>query len=251
MELIPDTWDSPPNHPVLTSADVHVWKSPLNPPMLLVRNLEQSLAPDERDRADRFVRAEHRNRFIVGRGVLRTILGGYLGRDPAQLHFRYSPSGKPALSAESGSHSIRFNVSHTRDIALYAVTIGREIGVDIERIRADFGTAEIAARFFSGREVAALCALPPPYRLEAFFTCWTRKEAYLKARGEGLSHPLDRFTVSLAPGERAALLEVLDDPKETARWSVRQLFPGADHVAALAVEGRDWHLKCLQWDGRV
>ena len=183
--------------------------------------------------------------------MLRTILGRYLGRDPAQLRFRYGPSGKPVLYVESGSHSIRFNVSHTRDIALYAVTIGREIGVDIERIRVDFGTEDIAARFFSGREVAALGALPPPYRLEAFFTCWTRKEAYLKARGQGLSFPLDRFTVSLAPGERAALLEVLDDPKETARWSVRQLFPGADHVAALAVEGRDWHLKCLQWDGRV
>ena len=251
MEPIPDTWDSPPRYTVLTGADVHVWKSPLNPPMLLVRDLEQRLAPDECDRADRFVRAEDRSRFIVGRGVLRTILGGYLGRDPDQLHFRYSPSGKPVLSAESGSHSIRFNVSHTRDIALYAVTIGREIGVDLERIRADFGTEEIAARFFSAREVAALCALTPPYRLEAFFTCWTRKEAYLKARGEGLSLPLDRFTVSLAPGHPAALLEVLDDPEESARWSLRQLFPGADHVAALAVEGRDWHLKCWQWDTDV
>ncbi|MBP1779677.1 MAG: phosphopantetheine-protein transferase [candidate division NC10 bacterium] len=251
MEPILDAWNAPPGYPVLTRADVHVWKSALNPPMPLVRDLERLLAPEERDRADRFGRAEDRRRFTVGRGVLRTILGRYLGREPDQLHFRYNPSGKPGLSAETGSHSIRFNVSHTRDIALHAVTIGREIGVDIERIRADIGTEEIAARIFSAREVAALCALPHSSRLEAFFTCWTRKEAYLKARGEGLSLPLDRFTVSLAPGHPAALLEVLDDPEETTRWSLRQLFPGADHVAALAVEGCDWRLKCWQWGGYV
>lgn len=248
MEPIPETWEFPPPHTVLTEADVHVWKSPLNPPMPLVRHLERILAPDERDRADRFVRLEHRNRFIVGRGVLRRILGGYLERDPDQLHFRYSPSGKPALSVASGVRAIRFNVSHTHDLALYAVTIGREIGVDVERIRADYGTKDLALRYFSEREVAALRALAPADRLEAFFTCWTRKEAYLKARGEGLSLPLDRFTVSLTPGQPAALLEVLDDPKETARWSLRQLFPGTGHVAALAVESCDWHLKCWQWD---
>jgi len=219
--------------------------------MLLVRRLAQHLAPDECDRADRFLRDADRNRFIVGRGVLRTILGRYLGSHPAQLRFRYSPAGKPALAAESGPGSIRFNVSHTRDIALYAVTIGREVGVDIERIRADLGVEDLAARFFSGREIAALGTVPPPYRLEAFFTCWTRKEAYSKARGQGLSFPLDHFTVSLAPGQPPALLEVLDDPAESARWSLWQLVPGPDHVAALAVEGRDCHPKCWQWDAGV
>lgn len=227
--------------------EVHVWRASLHPPLRRVHALEQTLAPDERERADRFVRAEDRTRFIVGRGILRRILGLYRGLDPGQLRFCYNPFGKPLLAAVAGREAIRFNVSHTGKLALYAVTDGREVGVDIERVRPDFGTEEIAERFFSRRELAALRTLPAPRRLEAFFACWTQKEAYLKARGEGLLLPLDRFDVSLSPGQPAALLAVHDDPAEATRWSLRKLFPGPDHVAALAVEGHTWHLHCWQW----
>jgi 4'-phosphopantetheinyl transferase len=242
-----DYWGQPADRPLATMDEVHIWRSFLNPPLWHVSALKQILAPDERARADRFVRAEDRTRFIVGRGVLRTILGRYLGLDPRQLQFSYNPFGKPALEAAAGGELIRFNVSHSGNIALYAVASGRAIGVDIERIRLDFGTEDIAQRFFSEREVATLRALPASCRLEAFFACWTRKEAYLKARGNGLSLPLDGFDVSLVPGHPAALLDVNNDSKEAARWSLRDLFPGPDHVAALAVEGHDWCLKCWQW----
>jgi 4'-phosphopantetheinyl transferase len=212
-----------------------------------VQALERILAQDERERADRYVRAEDRSRFIVGRGVLRTILGSYTGLDPDHLRFGYNPFGKPALAAAAEGQAIHFNVSHADGLALIAVTGAREVGVDVERIRPDLGTGEIAERFFSRVEVAALRALPAARRLEAFFACWTRKEAYLKARGEGLSLPLDRFDVSLGPEQPAALLAVHDDPAEAVRWSLRELVPGPDHVAALAVEGHMWHLRCWQW----
>lgn len=242
-----NAWAIPPPYLLATSAEVHVWRASLRVPIGRVRDLERTLATDERARANRFVRERDRDQFVVSRGVLRAILGRYLGQNPCHLRFDYSPFGKPMLSADSGLANIRFNVSHSGDIALYAVTSGREIGVDIERIRTDFGTEDIAQRFFSRREIAALRGLPAPCRLEAFFACWTRKEAYLKARGDGLSLPLDGFDVSLAPGHPAALLGVHDDAAEAARWSLRELFPGPDHVAALAVEGHGWRLHCWQW----
>ncbi len=242
-----DYWARPPDRPLQTGEEVHIWRSSLDPPLWRVNALKQVLAPDERERADRFVRAEDRTRFIVGRGVLRTILGRYLDLDPRHLQFRYNPFGKPAIEPAAGGELIRFNVSHSGDIVLYAITSGREIGVDVERIRPDFGTEEIAQRFFSGREVATLRGLPASCRLEAFFACWTRKEAYLKARGEGLSRPLDRFDVSLTPGQPAELLHVYDDAAEPAHWSLRALSPGPGHVAALAVEGHGWRLRCWHW----
>jgi len=243
----PAVWPHPADRVVLPRDEVHVWRATLDVGLAHVHGFERTLAADERARAARFHFDTHRNRFIVGRGLLRTILGRYLGMAPDRLQFHYSPLGKPALPAGSESKSIRFNVSHSGGVALYAVTRGRGIGVDIERIRPDFANEEIAGRFFSPREVAALNALPPQSRLDAFFACWTRKEAYIKARGEGLSLPLNCFDVSLAPGEPAALLAVHDDPGEAARWSIREPFPGPDYVAALAVEGRDWRLKCWQW----
>ena len=247
MVSMRNNWAPPPEHLVATTAEVHVWQSSLALPIVRVRDLERTLATDERARADRFVREKDRDRFIVGRGVLRTILARYLGSDPRQLRFDYSEFGKPILSTDSGLSHMRFNVSHTDQMALYAITSGREIGIDIERIRSDVETKDIAERFFSRQEVATLRGLPSAFQLEAFFACWTRKEAYLKARGNGLSLPLDGFDVSLAPGHPAALLDVHHDSKEAARWSLRELFPGPDHVAALAVEGHDWCLKCWQW----
>jgi 4'-phosphopantetheinyl transferase len=138
-------------------------------------------------------------------------------------------------------------LSHSDGLVLYAITRGREVGVDVERLRPDFAVLEVAKKFFSRREVTALVALPENQWPKAFFNCWTRKEAYIKARGEGLTLPLDRFDVSLVPGEPAALLYTNDDPQEASRWSLQELVPESGYVAALAVEGHDWRLKCWQW----
>jgi 4'-phosphopantetheinyl transferase len=148
---------------------------------------------------------------------------------------------------EGVSDELRFNVSHSHGLALYAVTRRRKIGIDIERVRPISGPEQLAARFFSAGENAELCALPEHVKHEAFFNCWTRKEAYVKARGEGLSLPLNQFDVSLNPGEPARLLRVERDPQEAARWSLQGLTPAPGYVAALAVEGHGWRLACWEW----
>jgi len=163
------------------------------------------------------------------------------------LRFSYSPYGKPSLAEEFNVGALCFNLSHADGLALYAVTCGRQLGVDIERVRADLVDAQVAEQFFSPQEVAALRALSGNIQPQAFFNCWTRKEAYIKARGEGLSLPLDQFDVSLAPGEPAALLRTGGEPREVTRWSLKELSPGGDYVAALAVEGHGWRLRCWQW----
>lgn len=212
-----------------------------------MHDLQQTLDGNERVRAERFYFRRDRNHFIVAHGLLRLILSRYLNIEPSDLRFCYSPYGKPMLAKEFDGDRLRFNLSHSHGLALYAVTRARELGIDIERIRPDLTYEQLAERFFSPREVAALRAVPTSRRLGAFFSCWTRKEAYIKARGEGLSFPLDHFDVSLAPGEPATLLSTIGDPLETRRWSLRELDLAPGYAAALAVEGHDWRLKFWQW----
>jgi 4'-phosphopantetheinyl transferase len=218
----------------------------LNLPASQIHRLRHTLAADELERAERFHFEKDRQHFIAGRGLLRLILGHYLDTTPSQLRFHYSDYGKPALVLSPRQAPLNFNVSHSYGLALYAVTLGREVGLDVEKIRSDLEYEEIAERFFSPRESAVLLRLPTEVKPRAFFNCWTRKEAYIKARGEGLSLPLDQFDVSLAPGEPARLLDVRGDPQEASRWSLQALKPVSGYVAALAVEGSDWHLKCWQ-----
>jgi 4'-phosphopantetheinyl transferase len=231
----------------LESDEVHVWRAALNLDTPRLTRLERTLSEDEHARAERFHFPQDRQRFVAARGLLRTLLGRYLGGEPGQVLFCYGPQGKPALAGESGGETLRFNVSHSGELVLYAVSRGRELGIDIERLRPDFATEQIARRFFSAGEVAALQTLPAGEQRQAFFACWTRKEAYLKARGDGLSLDLKQFEVSLAPGKPAALLSTKHDPQEVLRWSLRDLTPGPGYVAALAVEGHDWRLRCWQW----
>ncbi len=240
-------WCSPPETLVLGCDEVHVWRATLNQTPSRIQSFLSNLAADERARAEQFYFERDREHFIVARGVLRSILGGYLNRVPASISFCYSSHGKPALAGESDGDAIRFSLAHSHGIALYAVTRGREVGIDLERIRFDLAIAEIAERFFSRREVAMLRTLPTEGQRQAFFRCWTRKEAYIKARGQGLSLPLDQFDVSLAPGEPAAVLATQPDPSEAARWSLQELAPAPGYVAALATEGQGWRLTSWQW----
>src|SRR5262249_48848883 len=206
--------------------------------------LFQMLTSDEQRRAERFYFPQDRQHFIAGRGILRVVLGKYLGREPHQLQFDYNLHGKPKLIGEK---RLRFNLSHSHGLALYAVTWEREVGVDIEHVRPDFAGEAIAERFFSPNETAVLRSLPDHLRVAAFFNCWTRKEAYIKARGKGLAIPLDQFDVSLAPGEPAALLADRAAPPESQRWAMCCLAPGPGYAGAVAVEGHDWRLWCGHW----
>ena len=241
------SWWFPPKILLLGNNEVHVWRVSLDLKAARVQSLQQTLSGDERARAGRFHFQKDREHFVIARGVLRAILGRYLDMEPSQLRFCYGSHGKPALAQEAGEQALRFNVSHSHGLALYAIARGRELGIDLEYLRPQLADEQIAEQFFSLREVAVLRGLPADRQQKAFFDCWTRKEAYIKARGEGLSLRLDQFDVSLAPGEPAALLSSDGDPQEACRWVLRELSPGSGYVAALAVEGHDWQLSCWQW----
>jgi len=206
-----------------------------------MRQMTKWLNEDERLRAERFHFERDRKRFIVGRGVLRTILGRYLHIEPNRVRFSYDLNGKPCLAKTPGDNTLRFNLAHSNELALYAFTRGREIGIDIEYLRTMLDAGQISERFFSPQVNVNLQALPASHRKTAFFNCWTRKEAYLKALGVGLSHALDQFEVSLVPAEPAHLVDVEIDCDDASRWTLKALIPAPGYVAALAVEGHNWH----------
>ena len=237
-------WKASPDQPVLSHDEVHVWRASLE-----VDAGGQSLAwnvltDDERARAERFRLERDRRRFIAARGMLRGILGCCLRCDPRELRFHLGPHGKPVLAVPGGT-GVGFNLSHSDGLMLCAVSVGRELGVDIERIQPAL-EVEALLEHFSPREVAALRALPAGVRHQGFYACWTTKEAYVKARGGGLSIPLSGFTILTQPNEPPVLLEA-DHPQELSRWALCRLEVAEGFAAALAVEGHGWHLRCLDW----
>jgi 4'-phosphopantetheinyl transferase len=203
-----------------------------------VRASAALLAGAERRRACRFAFARQRGRFIVARARLRRLLGARLGVRPEVVELVYGAHGKPALAPRFAGADLHFNVAHCDDVVVYAFATGREIGVDIESVRPVPGGDAVAARFFSRREREAYRALQPGDRPLGFFNCWTRKEAFLKALGDGLSHPLDRFDVSLAPGEPARILRVDNTPGERCGWGLKSFSPAPGFVAAVVSETR-------------
>jgi 4'-phosphopantetheinyl transferase len=233
----------------LEEQEVHVWRASLDA-FPEAGALAAGLSADEQQRAGRFRVPQVRSRFIAARSILRNILGRYLECAPSLLRFHYREHGKPFLAPNSFRDDLRFNLSHSHGLALYAVSRAREVGIDLERIRSDREHQRLAERFFSPREAAALRDLAPEDRIDAFFQCWTRKEAYLKARGEGLAIPLASFSVSLAPGEPAALVSVDGDDREAARWWLSSIDPGPGFAAALAVEGAPSGLRLWDWQVR-
>lgn len=231
-------WKTPPAHLHLRPGEVHIWSASLSPSEAILTRLNETLAPDEQTRADRFLFPQHRRRFIASQGYLRQILGRYLHQPPAALVFARTDRGKPFLTRNADipvGENLRFNVSHSHELAVYAIILEHEIGIDVEHLRPMPDAEHIAARFFSTTEQAALLALPAEDRNLAFFRCWTRKEAFIKAIGAGLYHPLNQFSVSLAPDEPARLLAVHDNPHEAGAWSLTEFIPAPDYIAALAV----------------
>src|ERR1044072_2828149 len=189
------TWSTPPESLSLQTGEVHVWRIELQHPGSLLEKFRSTLEADELQRASRFHFEKHRSGFVVARGFLRDVLSRYLKTKPEMLRFSYGDYGKPALDG-----TLTFNMSHSHEIALLAIAEDKQIGVDVEHIRADFATEDIARRFFSRSEVESFNRLPTEEQVTAFFRCWTRTEAFIKATGRGLSQPLDAFDVTLSPG---------------------------------------------------
>jgi 4'-phosphopantetheinyl transferase len=226
----------------LAEEEVHLWRVDLDAIGADEFRWRQTLSSEELTRADRFHFSRDRQCFVASRACLRTILAGYLRTDPRGLSFSYSKKEKPSLGLPFGSSDISFNISHSGGIALLAFTRGRQIGVDVEKLRSSSDLEGISRRFFSTHERSQLAALPTEEIAAAFFRCWTRKEAYVKATGDGLSLPLDQFDVSLGPGESNALLATRPDASEAQRWLLREVPAGPGYTAALCVLGRDWKL---------
>lgn len=232
-----DTWRKPPAWPTIGPEETHVWRIDLDLPNSDIDSNFYLLSADERDRADRFVFKKDRSHFVAARGALRRTLALYLQTDPAGLHFVYGSHGKPSLKPGYNTQDLRFNVTHSGGIALLALTFLREVGIDVERIRDDFPCIQIARQFFSDAEYTALCSIDSALRHEAFFNCWTRKEAFIKATGKGLSYPLKQFDVSLRPGSPARLLSIAEESEQPRHCSLHAISPRAGYVGALAVIG--------------
>jgi len=239
-------WSLMPERPLLGQKDVHVWRVDLNQAPAIIARCRELLSIDEQGRADRFHFESDRQHFTVARGCLRAILASYLNIGAQTIQFSYAAHGKPELATSClQSRPLKFNLAHSGSFALYAFTLVGDIGIDLEHIRPDFTGDDIARRFFSSTEVERLTRLPANVRDEAFFNCWTRKEAFLKAKGIGLSLPLDQFDVTLAPSEPAAVLLNRWDVTEARRWSWQAIDVGPGYVAAVAVSGHHWEFTCI------
>lgn len=242
-------WDRPPAKLTLAWNEVHLWRATIDVPSSYLPRIWKILSSDERDRAERFIFERDRLRFLVARGFLRVILSRYLDCAPNDLRLDYGEYGKPSLGTPFSQTNLTFNLAHSAGLGLYGVTQGRAVGVDLEQIRSEIDIEEIASRMFSTTEAGELRSVPTDARLSAFFNCWTRKEAFLKAKGAGLSLPLHQFDVTLFPGDPASLVETKWDKYEAPRWSLRAIDVGTGYVAAVAVEGHNWRLNHWQANG--
>ena len=230
--------------PALSDREVHVWTAVLSLMAPYQAELNGLLSPDERARAERFRFTDDAGRYVMSRGLLRVLLSRYLDTPPETMIFHSNRWGKPAL-AEPGASSLLFNLSHSGDKALIALSRTREVGVDIERVRPDLAVEALAARYFSTSEAAALTALPESERRQAFFQLWARKEAYLKGCGTGISGGLGRFSFAYDRAGGHWSVQSSDDPR-AANWSVRDVPAGDDYTAAVAAE-REWTLTMRLW----
>ncbi len=242
-------WQVPSQPVTLSANEVHAWKAPLIASEYEYAAFQQVLSVDERERAGRFYFEKDRRRWTIAHGVLRLLLAGYLNSNPHELQFVTNRYGKPSLAHPFAETGLQFNLSHSAEMALYAFTYQRQVGIDVEYMRPDIECELLARSQFSPAEYAALQALPTSLQTEAFFLCWSRKESYIKAKGMGLSLPLDQFDVSLLPGKPAALLDSREESQATTRWSLQNLDPGSGYAGALTVEGFDWDLRYWQWQG--
>ncbi len=238
MTSLPDivSWKPHPGPYIVAPEQVDLWLARLDTFGDVERRYMSLLSLDELERASSFRFDSHRDAFCIGRGLLRLILARYLSVAPQKIYLQYSAYGRPALGGKEAG-VLEFNLAHSGEWVLYAISLPRRIGVDIERVQTRDDLMQLAQSFFASEEIQSLLALPAEQRASAFYACWTRKEAFIKALGKGLSYPLDGFCVSVAPGETARLLAVRDGLEIASNWSLFDIPFGPDYRAALALDG--------------
>lgn len=239
------SWEVAPLTPLLQNYEVHIWCADLNIHNDLLQQLLNTLSHDEKERAARFVRDEDRLHFIAARSILRDILSRYCGCDSKDIQLAYNAKGKPSLGNDQSQLQIHFNLSHSNDIALYAISKMENIGIDIEYIKKDIHPLDIAERFFSKDEILLLSQLPTADQLIGFYKIWTRKEAYVKAIGEGISHPLDQFSVDLAIHKSKIKFDSASGLKSD--WYIYNILLHHHYTAALALSNDDPFIHYWQW----
>lgn len=239
-------WPIQTEPPALAADAVHVWAFSLERPLSLGEPLLDQI---ELSRASRFYFEKDQRHFVAGRSILRTLLGHYLSLPPTAVAFVHGTHGKPELASglSVNGRFLRFNLSHAGGVGLLGVTLNRQIGVDIEPVRALDDADDVAQRFFSTEEVKAYRAVPDEQKPMAFFNCWTRKEAFIKAVGEGLSYPLDQFGVSLVPDEPAELRWVANEETAVSHWQLAAVTPAPGFVGAIMAETPGWQLHTFQY----
>lgn len=237
-------WGSGPRPTRLRAGEVHVWRSDLGLPDWELARLAQTLSAEEKARADRFAFQRLRNAFVASHGALRGMLGLYLDLPPHRIRFEINEYGKPSLAGPAPA--LHFNMSHSKGVGLFALA-GVELGADVEFIRPTVDHLGIAERFFAPGEVKALRSLSGAECVESFYRCWSRKEAFVKAKGAGLSLPLRQFEVSFLAGDRPAVRRTDWDPNEAGRWTMVEASPGVDYSGAVALEGSGFNFLFHTW----
>lgn len=247
--MLPDPkhWRSPSANVSWGPSRLHVWSFRLDQPVPITAQLERVLSTSEKETAYQFVVERDRRRFVVAHGRLRQILSRYTDAAPEQLTFGRGTHGKPFLSHESRGDSVSFNLSRSQSVGLCAVAYGQEVGADVEWIRPLDGLETLVNRFFSPLEKEDWQHLEEGQRLEAFFRYWTCKEAYVKARGDGLTLPLNRFDVAFSPSAPPRLARIQGDATEAANWHLQTLTPATGYRAAVALPGLHWQVDCWRW----
>jgi 4'-phosphopantetheinyl transferase len=241
-------WPSPPDVLSVAWEDVHVWAISLQISSVALGHFAIMLAPNERQRADAFHFDRDRDRYMAGRGTLRTILARYLNTHPRTIALEYGPHGKPTLAERFARSRLQFNLAHCEDRAVLAVARGRAVGIDLERVRSMDDAQEMAADFCSPRENDEFQCLPPIDRDAAFFRLWTRKEAWLKATGEGVGRSLDKVEVSFRKGQAPCFIRLPEEAGPPAGgWRLHELTPAPGFVAALALPGQEARVSCWNW----
>lgn len=228
-------WNPAPSEIVLENHSVHLWCANLNISTKKQEEYWNYLSQEEQARSQRFRFEKHKNHFIAARGILRILIGRYLKTNPSDIYFEFGEFGKPFLSKHK---NLQFNISHSEDYALFGFTLNNSIGVDIEYTLKEIDFNAIAPRFFAPNEVEKLFALPSFKQVEGFYSCWTRKEAFIKAIGNGLSLPLDQFEVTLEPEEETRLVAINWNPDEVAEWNLSSCIINKNYICALALKGK-------------
>lgn len=240
-EFFTFSWAAPPEELIASDARADVWLISLAGLDASAERFVEILSDDERRRAARFKFDRHRQLYVAAHGAMHLILSRYLSIEPAALAFVKGSNGKPVLAPDFAASGLRFNLSHSHEAALLGVVRGREIGVDIEWVKEGYGYDAVARRFFTTKEVSQLCALPPALQRRAFFKCWTSKEAFLKAKGTGLSGKLDEVEILLGADQRLRI------GASVPGWTLDELNPGNGYEAAMVVEGGSLPVNRYRW----